>query len=90
MVIDLLVTINPSVTLSFHEGEAVLYNKLNGMFFGLDQVGTEIWNMLAEERTIDEIVETMHQEYGVDRDRLLQDIHALLDQLVASKLVSKS
>ena len=34
-------------------GEAVLLNLATGTYFGLDGVGTEIWNLLAREGTIE-------------------------------------
>jgi hypothetical protein len=74
----------------FHnlDGEAVLLNLQSGKYFGLDSIGTRIWNLIAEHRTLPATYHTLLEEYDVDAERLKADLLALVDQLAAHGLVT--
>jgi hypothetical protein len=40
-------------------GEMVLLDPRSGVYFGLDPVGTLVWQELASPRTVDELVEAV-------------------------------
>ena len=56
-------------------------------YFGLDEVGTRMWVVLADAPTIQGAFETLCQEYEVDQEQLRHDLEELLDELVTRKLV---
>lgn len=68
-------------------GEAVLLNLATGTYFGLDEVGTRIWNLIALHGRKDKIIETLLDEYEVEEARLRQDVDRLLEQLAEKGLV---
>ena len=74
----------------FHDldGEAVLLNLQSGKYFGLDSIGTRIWNLIAEHHTLPVTYHILMEEYDVDAERLRADLLALVDQLAAHGLVS--
>ena len=74
----------------FHElsGEAVLLNLQSGKYFGLDEVGTRIWSLLAEHGTPAEIIRHLLKEYDVDEKRLSADLLRLVDELVEHGLLN--
>ncbi len=53
---------------------------LNGMLT-LNEAGAEIWKMLPEVETEDEIVNRLLQEYEVEEAELRKDVTAFLDKL---------
>ena len=67
--------------------ETVLLNFDLGVYYGLDPVGTRVWELLAEGKTAAEIVEVMLGEYEIDRDTLSRDVDALLAELAARQLI---
>ena len=69
------------------DGEAVLLNVVSGVYFGLNDVGAEIWRRLAAGVTCSELVDELFEIYDVERGRLRSDIEALLDELLAADLV---
>jgi len=73
----------------FHDldGEAVLLNLQSGKYFGLDSIGTRIWNLLAEHGVLAVAYQTVLEEYDVDADQLQSDLLALVDQLASSGLL---
>jgi hypothetical protein len=69
------------------EDEAVILHLKDGVYFGLNQVGARIWNLLASPRTVGEIRETILQEYEVEPQRGEQDLLHLLNELHSKGLV---
>jgi hypothetical protein len=68
-------------------GEAVLLDVASGSYFGLDEVGTRIWQLIAGGELLAAIVATLASEYDAPEDRLRSDLIRLVDELVASKLL---
>ncbi len=67
--------------------EAVILNLNTERYYGLDRVGTRFWIALTTSATIQEAIDTLLSEYAVDRATLEQDMHALLDKLIAQGLI---
>jgi|SRR6185503_5866722 hypothetical protein len=68
-------------------GEAVILQVRSGRYFGLEQVGARIWQMIGEPRRVADIRDTILREYDVSRERCEQDVVTLLEQLAAEGLV---
>ena len=68
-------------------GEAVLLDLEKGMYYGLNEVGVEIWKLVEEGRTPAETVDALTGEFEVDAETLMSDLVALLSDLVEAGLV---
>ena len=68
--------------------ETVILNLATGTYFGLDPVGTRMWQLIGEGRTMGEICESLLAEFEVTRETLERDVAALLDDLRAQGLVT--
>ena len=55
-------------------GELVLLNLKTGVYFGLDPMGTRIWHLLQEQRSLQEVLESLLEEYAVTQARCAQDL----------------
>jgi hypothetical protein len=66
--------------------EAVLLNLKTGMYFGLDPVGTRIWQLIVEHGALTRVLETMLMEYDVERPLLEKDLLDLAELLCARGL----
>jgi hypothetical protein len=62
-------------------GEAVILNVGTGVYFGLDEVGTRMWQLMSEHGSTDQVVETMLNEYEVEEAQLRADLDKLIEQL---------
>lgn len=71
------------------EGEAVLLNLDNGMYYSLNQVGTVIWELCDGHRTLAEILEKVCERFEVDGDQARQDLLTISSQLIEQKLLIK-
>jgi hypothetical protein len=71
-------------------GEAVILDMRSGVYYGLNEVGAKIWHLVQRPQTIQNIQSAILQEYDVEPDVCLQDIHHLLQDLSAAGLVEMS
>ena len=67
--------------------ETVILQLKNGAYFGLDAVGTRIWELLKEGRSTAAICAQMAGEYDVAPDVLETDVRRLLADLKANEIV---
>jgi hypothetical protein len=73
--------VHPSVIARELSGETVLLNLESGIYYGLDAVGTRIWQLLVQGCTIAGVCETMVEEYDVAPDLLREDVVRLVGDL---------
>lgn len=66
--------------------ELLLFNPRDNSFFLLNPVGRRIWELLAEERGVEEVVSRLKEEYDVDPQLLREDIEGHLEAFHASGL----
>ena len=72
------------------DGETVMLSPSEGAYFALDSVGTRIWELLEQPRTIDELCETLCSEYDVELEPCRHDVAELVDQLREAKLLREA
>ena len=70
------------------DGEAVLLNLQSGVYFGLDPVGTRIWQLCQEHGSIRAVWQALQGEFDASPDILRSDLLELLDELSAEGLVT--
>ena len=82
-------TIKPSSDALFQllAGETVLLNIRTEQYFGLDPVGTRIWELLIDSGSASAVQEKLEQEFEVDSTTLREDMERLLGELVDAKLI---
>jgi len=62
-------------------GEAVILNLGTGMYFGLNAVGTQIWRLISEGCSFEQIVAALLEGYEIVEARVQKDLDILLEQL---------
>ena len=72
------------------EGEAVLLNLKTETYFGLDDVGMRMWQVVTTSASIQDAYEALLGEYDVPPEQLRQDLDELLGKLVEQGLVEVS
>ena len=61
--------------------EAVILNLSTGIYFGLDIVGTRMWQLISECGSTEKIGEALLAEYEVEESQVRQDLALLIQQL---------
>jgi hypothetical protein len=69
------------------EGEAVLLGLNAGAYFGLDSVGTRIWELIAERGLLRDVLAGMVDEFEVEESQAQADLMRLVQELLAKDLV---
>jgi hypothetical protein len=81
-------TVAPNVLIRFLDQESVLLNLNTERYFGLDPVGTRMWQVVTSAPTIDAAYFQLVDEYDVDPDTLRSNLSELLDHLVENGLIA--
>lgn len=68
------VRINEDVVFRDLGGEIVLLNLKTGIYFGLDPVGTRIWHLIQEHRSLRKVLDALVEEYKVTEAQCAQDL----------------
>jgi hypothetical protein len=79
---------NPDVVFRELDGEAVLLDLGSGTYFGLNAVGTRVWQMIEAGRSEEEMVDILAAEYDASRAMIAADVSSLLDELRARRLIT--
>src|ERR1700722_9482211 len=81
-------TIPANVLIRFLDQELVLLNLNTEKYFGLDSVGTRIWQLITAAPTIDAAYFQLIEEFDVDPETLRSNLRDLLKQLVEHGLIA--
>ena len=69
------------------DGEMVLLDMESENYFGLDEVGTAIWQAMQEKDTLKEVLDVLLEQYEVEEEMLENDLSDFIGKLVESGLV---
>jgi len=82
------VRVNEGVLFQELQGEAVLLHLDSGMYFGLDPVGTRIWQLIAQHERLADVAGAIGAEFEVSDDQCATDLLALVAKLESQGLVT--
>ena len=68
--------------------ETVMMSLSRNNYYGLDEVGSRIWELLAQPQSIAQICTTLQQEFAVDAQTCQQEVTLFVQQLVDEGLVN--
>ena len=78
---------NSEIPTGVIDGELVALDLARGDCFGMDQVGTTIWNMATSPIRAGDIIDRLSEEYEVDRATCAGDVLPFLADLAGAGLV---
>ena len=82
------VRVSPSVYARAFGAELVLLDFGRGEYFGLDELGAEIWRLLESGAAIGAVADAVVVRYEVPREQALQDVVALVSHMQSQGLVA--
>ena len=77
----------PDLTAAYLDGEAVILDLKTGQYYGLNEVGARIFDLVQAPCTVGEVIEQIVEEYAVETDQFRQDLLAFLQEMVSKKLI---
>jgi hypothetical protein len=84
------IIVNDSVICAELDGESVLLHVETGVYFGLNQVGSDIWRYLTEGLAESEMLANLEAEYDADPNQLRVDLEKFLAALDEKGLISRT
>jgi hypothetical protein len=79
--------LSPSAVFQELTGEAVLLDLSREMYFGLDAVGSALWQALQQSDDLGRALDVLSTKFAVERPRLEQDVLDFLRELDARALI---
>ena len=68
--------------------EVVILSVERGSYYGLDDIGSEIWQWLANEMRVDALCASLTEKYDADKATIEHDVLELLGKLAAEGLIT--
>ncbi len=85
---DLYPVYDPMVACRTLDGEAVVVHSRTRRLHVLDEVGSFIWEAFSKgDRTVGQVIDSLVQEFEVDRPTAERDTRQFLEELSREKLV---
>jgi ornithine carbamoyltransferase len=69
------------------DGEMVLLDMNSENYFGLDAVGTDIWQAMQENESLTDVLSVLLAQYEVEEEVLKKDLLTFVEKLQESGLV---
>ncbi|MCK5432982.1 MAG: PqqD family protein [Gammaproteobacteria bacterium] len=82
------ISISSEVLAQEVDNETVLLDLQSESYFGLDEVGTRIWQLLQEHKQLQKVFDILLEEYDVDAKQLENDLNELLEKLLDANLIN--
>ena len=69
------------------DGESVVLDMSSGKYYGLNSVGSEVWNLIQQPKTVRDLRDALVAEFEVDPQRCEEDLLAWLESMSDKGLV---
>ncbi|WP_420644247.1 PqqD family protein [Candidatus Leptofilum sp.] len=77
-----------NVTFEVVADEAILIDINSGTYFSLNEIGTEFWEMLDGQQTIEQHAATIATKYEVDTSMVVDDLLELANEMAKDTLIT--
>src|SRR5712691_3869399 len=78
---------SPSVLTAEVDGEIVMMSIEQGRYFGLDDIGSDIWNRIEPPCSFAALIDRLAADYDAERTTIATDVQALLGRMAAQDVV---
>jgi Coenzyme PQQ synthesis protein D (PqqD) len=83
-----LITRSTELIIAPVHDETVMMDIQSGHYYGLDDIGSEIWRRLEAPRTFGDLVDSLVADYDADRSVIAEDVRTLLSVMVEHNVVT--
>ena len=82
------ITLSPQVIFQELDKEAILLDLNGEAYYGLDEVGMRLWQLLSENGDFDAAVAQLLTEFEVEEEVLRRELRELLEDMAQADLVA--
>jgi hypothetical protein len=75
------------VSSELQEGDTAILNLKDGVYYGLNSVGSRVWNLIQSPKSVMELRDILLAEYDVDAEVCTREIITLLENLSSKNLI---
>ena len=87
LILSSVVTQSPELVSANIEGQTALMSITNGSYYGMDPIGSRVWALIAQPRSVSAVVDQLLTEFAVERPICEQHVLAFLQTLAAADLL---
>jgi len=84
---DAILVQNPGLLTTEVDGELMAMSVEKGTCYGLNGVGSRIWALIAEPRSIDSLCRQLVGEFDVEEERCRREVEELVEELRAEGML---
>lgn len=81
---------NEEVAAKVIDGEAIIINLANGVYYSMDKAGAFVWDLLQGGHTLEKVIAAVTTRYDVTREQAESNVRELVQELVQENLVVSS
>jgi hypothetical protein len=78
---------NPEIIHSAMDDEVVMMSVDQGLFFGIDAIGTHIWTLLETPLKVEDLIEKLMAHYNVEQAVCENDTLLFLNDMLGRKVI---
>lgn len=78
---------NPEIVHSDMDGETVMMSINEGNYYGLNGVGSQIWDLLEQEMSMDAICTELLRSFDVEEEQCRSEVLAFLEEMACNKVI---
>jgi hypothetical protein len=79
---------SPEMVHSSIDGEVVMMSVDKGEYYGLNAMGSRIWELLEKPHSVEELCRELMMSFEVDQDTCLAEVSHFLGEIADQKLVA--
>lgn len=87
MTLDSVVQRNPKLVASQMDGEVVMMSIDDGAYYGLDEIGSRIWELMEIPVKVNSILVSLLEEFEVEKEECVTDTLEFLNDLMDKNLL---
>ncbi len=84
---DTILQRKPDLLFNEIDGEVVMLNIENSEYYGLDKVGSRIWNLIEHPLSLKDLIFKLMNEFDISEQQCINDTLAFLTILTDKKLI---
>jgi Coenzyme PQQ synthesis protein D (PqqD) len=87
VILQSIISRNPEIIHSMMDDEVVMMSVNQGLFFGIDAIGTHIWNLLETPTRVEDLIEKLVAHFTVDWAVCENDTLVFLNDMLTKKVI---
>ncbi|MCP4397030.1 MAG: lasso peptide biosynthesis PqqD family chaperone [bacterium] len=84
--VDSIIAQSKELMVSGLDGDTVMMDIERGGYFGLNKIGSRVWELIEEPRSVSAVCDTLIEEFEVEREQCEQEVISFVTWLVRRKL----